>query len=63
MPQQIDKNSKFFFYLFILIFLSSINNLSWVKIKDGIFKINEIEVIGLKDELNNNIKKKLQFHK
>ncbi len=61
MPQQIDRNSKFFFYLLILLFLSSINNLSWTKTKSRFFKINEIEVIGLKEELNNKIKKKLQY--
>ena len=61
MPQQIDRNSKFFFYIFLFIFLSSINNFSWIKTKNVIFKINEIEVVGLKKDLKNNIKKKLQF--
>tara|TARA_Y100000590_G_scaffold418838_1_gene520026 strand:- start:637 stop:1329 length:693 start_codon:yes stop_codon:yes gene_type:complete len=61
MPQQIDKNFKFFLYIFIFIFLSSINNLWWIKTKDSIFKISEIEVTGLKEELNYNIKKKLNF--
>ena len=37
------------------IFLSSINNLWWIKTKDSIFKISEIEVTGLKEELNYNI--------
>ena len=61
MPQQIDKNFKFFLYIFIFLFLSSINNLWWIKTKDSIFKISEIEVTGLKEELNYNIKKKLNF--
>ena len=61
MPQQIDKNFNFFLYIFIFIFLSSINNLWWIKTKDSIFKISEIEVTGLKEELNYNIKKKLNF--
>ena len=61
MPHQIDKNFKFFLYIFIFIFLSSINNLWWIKTKDSIFKISEIEVTGLKEELNYNIKKKLNF--
>tara|TARA_Y100000590_G_scaffold465473_1_gene637883 strand:+ start:3266 stop:3958 length:693 start_codon:yes stop_codon:yes gene_type:complete len=61
MLQQIDRNSKFFFYIFLFLLLSSTNNLSWIKTKGEIFKINEIEVTGLKKELNYNIKKKLHF--
>ncbi len=61
MPQQIDKYSKLIFYLFILIFLSSAHNLSWIRSKSEILKINSIEVTGLKEELNYNIEKELLF--
>ncbi len=61
MPQQTDKNYKLIFYVFIFLFLSSTNNLSWIKIKSEILKINEIEVVGLQKELNYSIKKKLLF--
>lgn len=61
MLQKIDKNSKLVFYFLIFLFLSSTNNLSWINLKDKIFKINEIEVIGLKEEFNYSIKKKLLF--
>jgi len=55
MPQLIDKKKKLFIYLFLLIFLTTINNLSLNNSGYLKLKINQIKVYGLNDESNFNI--------
>ena len=55
MLQQIDKKKKLFIYLFLLVFLTTINNLSLSKSGYLKLKINQIKVYGLNDESNFNI--------
>ena len=57
MLQQIDKKKKLFIYLFLLVFLTTINNLSLSKSGYLKLKINQIKVYGLNDESNFNISK------
>ncbi len=63
MLQYLDKK-KFFFLLFIILFfLSSINNQIFVKKKDSLYNLNSIEVEGLDEKLNFEIKQNLNFLK
>tara|TARA_Y100000741_G_scaffold335120_1_gene292789 strand:+ start:134 stop:823 length:690 start_codon:yes stop_codon:yes gene_type:complete len=55
MLQSIDKKKKLFIYLFLLVFLTTINNLSLSKSGYLKLKINQIKVYGLNDESNFNI--------
>ncbi len=55
MPQLIDKKKKIFIYLFLMIFLTTINNLSLSNSGYLKLKINQIKVYGLNDENNFNI--------
>ena len=55
MPQLIDKKKKIFIYLFLMIFLTTINNLSLSNSGYLKLKINQIKVYGLNDEDNFNI--------
>ena len=55
MPQLIDKKKKLFIYLFLMIFLTTINNLSLSNSGYLKLKINQIKVYGLNDEDNFNI--------
>ncbi len=55
MLQSIDKKKKLFIYLFLLVFLTTINNLSLIKSGYLKLKINQIKVYGLNDESNFNI--------
>ena len=52
MHQQIDKKRKLYIYLFLLIFLTTINNLTLINSGHLKLKINQIEVSGLSDENN-----------
>ena len=52
MPQLIDKKKKLFIYLFLMIFLTTINNLSLSNSGYLKLKINQIKVYGLNDESN-----------
>ena len=61
MLRQTDKKSKIFFYLLILIFLSTINNFSIPKIGQIASKIKFIEVTGSDENFNLKIKKSLFF--
>ena len=55
MHQSIDKKKKLFIYLFLLVFLTTINNLSLSNSGYLKLKINQIKVYGLNDESNFNI--------
>ena len=59
MHQQIDKKRKLYIYLFLLIFLTTINNLSLINSGYLKLKINQIKVSGLSDENNFKILKDL----
>ena len=61
MPQSIGRKYNIFFYIFIFIFLSTINNISWNNKLDSILKIKKVEVTGLDNELNQKIKKKFDY--
>ena len=52
MHQQIDKKRKIYIYLFLLIFLTTINNLPLINSGYLKLKINQIKVSGLSDENN-----------
>ena len=52
MHQQIDKKRKLYIYLFLLIFLTTINNLPLINSGYLKLKINQIKVSGLSDENN-----------
>ena len=57
MLQPIDKKKKLFIYLFLLVFLTTINNLSLSNSEYLKLKINQIKVYGLNDKSNFNISK------
>ena len=59
MHQQIDKKRKIYIYLFLLIFLTTINNLPLINSGYLKLKINQIKVSGLSDENNFKILKDL----
>ena len=50
MHQQEGKKNKIFFFIFLLVFLSSINNKLFLEKKHSILKINEIKINGLNDK-------------
>ena len=59
MHQQIDKKRKLYIYLFLLIFLTTINNLPLINSGYLKLKINQIKISGLSDENNFKILKDL----
>jgi len=60
MHQLIDKK-KIIFYIFIFLFLSTINNTKIINYKKKLSKLKEIEVKGLNENLNLSIQKDLEF--
>ena len=50
MHLQEGKKNKIFFFIFLLVFFSSINNKLFLEKKHAILKINEIKIDGLTDE-------------
>ena len=50
MHLQEGKKNKIFFFIFLLVFSSSINNKLFLEKKHSILKINEIKINGLTDE-------------
>ena len=61
MHQQIDKKKKLFTYLFFLLLLTTINNLSLINSEYLNLKINQIKVSGLNNE--NNLKITEEFNR
>ncbi len=59
MHLQEDKKNKIFFFIFLLVFFSSINNKLFLEKRHSILKINEIKINGLNDE--EKIKLTLEF--
>ena len=61
MHQEIDKKKKLFFYIFIFILLTSINNKFFLKKISSLLKINNIEVKGLSESENYQLSNKLRL--
>ena len=61
MHQQIDKKYNVIFYVFIFFLFSTINNHYFVKNKNSFLKIKDIQVEGLENSLNLEIRQKLNF--
>ncbi len=61
--QLIDKKKKIFFFIFLLFFLSNIDNLNLIKNRSNFQKIKIIEVNGLEKSLNLKIQKDFLFLK
>ena len=56
------RNSKYF-YLLILIFISSLNNYNFQFFKDNLFKIRTINISGINNDINHEVKIKLDTFK
>ena len=54
MHLQEGKKSKIFFFIFLLVLFSSINNKLFLEKKNLMLKINEIKINGLTDEEKSN---------
>ena len=52
MHQKIDKKNKLFFYIFLFILLTSINNNSLLNKINSLLKIDNIEIQGLSESEN-----------
>ena len=63
MHQSTDKKKSYLFLFLILFFLSSINSQIFIKKKELFYNLNSIEVIGLDEQTNAEIEKKLNFIK
>ena len=61
MLQYTDKKYNYFFYVFLLLLLSTINSLSLIDSKNTLSKVRIIEVTGLENEINEKIKNKLGY--
>ena len=63
MPQYADKKKFFKFIFLTLFFLTSINSQLFIKKKQSFYELKSIEVIGLDEAINIEIKKNLNFLK
>jgi len=63
MHQSTDKKKSYLFLFLILFFLSSINSQIFIKKKELFYNLNSIEVVGLDEQTNAEIEKKLNFIK
>jgi cell division septal protein FtsQ len=61
MHQEIDKKNKIYFYIFLFILLTSINNNSFLKKINSLLKINNIEVKGLSESENHQLSNKFRL--
>ena len=61
MHQEIDKKNKIFFYIFLFILLTSINNNSFLNKINSLLKINNIEVKGLSESENFQLSNKFRL--
>ena len=61
MHQYKDKKKYYLFLLFTLFFLSSINSQLFVEKKKSFYNLKSIEVVGLDENLNTEIKQNLSF--
>ena len=61
MYQEIGRKKKLFFYISVFIFLTSINNKSFLKKIDSVLKINNIEINGLSESENLKLSNKFRL--
>tara|TARA_B100000287_G_scaffold391643_1_gene403436 strand:- start:342 stop:1034 length:693 start_codon:yes stop_codon:yes gene_type:complete len=61
MLQYIGKKYKYFFFGFLFILLSTVNNTQLLNIFSFNSKVKTIEVLGLDNDLNENIRNKMEF--
>ena len=60
MHHEIGKKNKIFFYIFLFILLTSLNNKSFLKKINSLLKISNIEIDGLSENDNNQLSKKFK---
>ena len=63
MHRLIKFRSSKHFYLLILIFISSLNNYNFQFFKDNLFKIRTINISGINNDINHEVKIKLDTFK
>ena len=61
MHQEIDKKNKIFFYIFLFVLLTSINNNSFLKKVNSLLKISNIEIRGLSESENHLLSKEFKL--
>ncbi len=60
MPRLIDKKIKIIFYIFLILFLSTFNNINIHELKKNFFLIENIKINGLNEKLKLDIYSKLE---
>ena len=60
MPRSIDKKIKITFYIFLILFLSTFNNINIHELKKNFFLIENIKINGLNEKLTLDINSKLE---
>ena len=60
MPRSIDKKIKIIFYIFLILFLSTFNNINIHKLKKNFFLIEDLKINGVSEKLTLDINSKLK---
>ena len=60
MPRLIDKKIKIIFYIFLILFLSTFNNINIHELKKNFFLIENIKINGLNEKLTLDVNSKLK---
>ena len=60
MPRSIDKKIKIILYIFLILFLSTFNNLNFNKLKNNFFLIENIRINGINEKSTLDINSKLE---
>ena len=60
MPRSIDKKIKITFYIFLILFLSTFNNINIHELKKNLFLIENIKINGLSEKLTLDVNSKLE---
>ena len=61
MLQLIDKKKKIYFYIFIFFLVSTLNNISFLKVSNNFLNVKKIDVKGLNKKLNSEIHESVKF--
>ena len=61
MLQLIDKKKKIYFYIFIFFLVSTLNNISFLKVSNNFLNVKKIDVKGLNKNLNSEIHESVRF--